>query len=261
MIKKIGKQTLILGNSLEIMPTIGSFGHLISDPPYEQRMHDIKASFNKMGKNKRGMRIDGRNELKDLDFEGIDEIREEFINLCVQIVSKWFIVFCTVEGTAYWAEAINDSEMKYKRACAWVKPDATPQLNGQNPAQGFECFIVAWNGKGHSYWNSGGKRGVYTHFVNPKDRDHRHPTEKPHRLMSEIIRDFVRPEDTILDPFMGSGTTLLSAQRMGVEATGIEKNQDYFDVAVERLKREETQVSMFQVQYIKPVQEKLILDK
>ena len=77
--------------------------------------------------------------------------------------------------------------------------------------------------------------------------------------MSEIIRDFVQPEETILDPFMGSGTTLISAHRMGLSATGIEKNPDYFDVAVERLKREETQSSLFQVHYIKPVQEKMKL--
>lgn len=252
MIKKIANQTLILANSLEIMPELDGFDHLISDPPYEQRMHDSKAKD-------RILRNDQGKELQKLDFKGIDEVRERFVYLSSQIVSKWFIVFCTVEGTAYWAEAINDSQMKYKRACAWVKPDSTPQLNGQCPAQGFECFVTAWCGQGHSKWNSGGKRGVYTHYVNASDRDGRHPTEKPHRLMSEIIRDFVQPEETILDPFMGSGTTLISAHRMGLSATGIEKNPDYFDVAVERLKREETQSSLFQVHYIKPVQEKMKL--
>jgi site-specific DNA-methyltransferase (adenine-specific) len=260
MIKKIANQTLILGNSLEIMPELDHFDHLISDPPYEQRMHDSKSSqVNSPNKDHRGLRTDGRRELQALDFNGIDNIRHEFIKLSSQIVLKWFIVFCTVQGTAYWAEAINESQMKYKRACAWVKPDCTPQLNGQCPAQGFECFVTAWCGQGHSKWNSGGKRGVYTHFVNPSDRDGRHPTEKPHRLMSEIIRDFVQPEDIILDPFMGSGTTLISAHRMGLSATGIEMNPDYFDVAVERLKREETQSSLFQVHYIKPKQEKMKL--
>lgn len=255
----IGKQTLILGDSLEVMPKLGMFDHLISDPPYEQRTHDSKSSqVNNPNKDHRGLRTDGRRELQALDFDGIDNIRHKFIELSSQIVSKWFIVFCTVEGTAYWAEAINETQMKYKRACAWVKPDSTPQLNGQCPAQGFECFIVAWSGKGHSYWNSGGKRGVYTHYVNPSDRDHRHPTEKPHKLMSEIIKDFVKPEETIIDPFMGSGTTLISAHRMGLSATGIEINPDYFDVAVERLKREEKQINLFQVNYMKPVQAKMI---
>ena len=253
MITKIGDQTLILGNSLEVMPTLGMFDHLISDPPYEQRLHDSKSK-------KRKLRSDQGNELLQLNFKGIDEIRDEFVFISSQIVSKWFIVFCTVEGTTLWADAINESQMKYKRACAWIKPDSTPQLNGQCPAQGFECFVTAWCGQGHSIWNSGGKRGVYTHLVNSNDRDGRHPTEKPHRLMSEIIKDFVKPEETIIDPFMGSGTTLLSAHRMGVSATGIEKNKDYYEVAVERLKREYTQSSLFQVQYIKPVQEKLTLD-
>jgi site-specific DNA-methyltransferase (adenine-specific) len=249
----IGKQTLILGDSLEVMPKLGMFDHLISDPPYEQRMH-----ISNQKNSQRNLRKDKGNNFKKIDFLAIDDIREEFIRLATKTVAKWFIVFCTVEGTAYWADGINKSQMKYKRACAWVKPDSTPQLNGQSPAQGFECFITAWNGESHSKWNSGGKRGVYTHLVNSKDRDGRHPTEKPHKLMSEIIKDFVKPEETIIDPFMGSGTTLISAQRMGLSATGIEINPDYFDVAVERLKREEKQINLFQVNYMKPVQAKMI---
>ena len=255
MIKKIGNQTLILGDSMEILPELDNFDHLISDPPYEQSFHNSK------NKSKAHLRKDGGADLKGLDFKGIDDIRETFIELSSKIVSKWFIVFCSIEGTAYWAKAIENSSMKMKKSCVWVKPDSAPQLNGRNPATGAECFVTAWAGKGHSTWNSGGKRGVYTHYVNPSDRDGRHPTEKPHRLLSEIIRDFVKPQETILDPFMGSGTTLISAQRMGLSATGIEINPNYFDVAVERLNREETQSSLFQVHYIKPVQEKLILDK
>ena len=62
----------------------------------------------------------------------------------------------------------------------------------------------------------------------------------------------------------GTGYLSILPVDQGIEhsaGASFAKNPDYFDVAVERLKREETQVSMFQVQYIKPVQEKLILDK
>ena len=78
--------------------------------------------------------------------------------------------------------------------------------------------------------------------------------------MSEIIKDFVKPEETIIDPFMGSGTTLISAHRMGLSATGIENNKEYYEVAVERLKREYSQASLFQIHTVKPKQEKLLLD-
>lgn len=135
--------------------------------------------------------------------------------------------------------------MKYKRACAWVKPDSTPQLNGQGPAQGYECFVCAWAGTGHAKWNAGGKRGVYTHCVNGPERDGRHPTEKPRRLMAELVADFTLPEQTILDPFMGSGTTGIAAVQAGRNFIGVEMNPDYFDIACERIERAQRQGDLF----------------
>ncbi|MGL5736613.1 MAG: DNA-methyltransferase, partial [Beijerinckiaceae bacterium] len=146
-----------------------------------------------------------------------------------------FLAFCTVEGTWEWAQAVNASPMKYKRACAWVKPDSTPQLNGQGPAQGYECFVTAWAGTGHAKWNAGGKRGVYTHLVNNPDRTGLHPTEKPVSLMAEILTDFTNEGQLIADPFMGSGTTGVAAVRMGRRFIGIEKDPRYFDLACKRI--------------------------
>lgn len=125
--------------------------------------------------------------------------------------------------------------MKYKRACVWVKPDSTPQLNGQGPAQGAENFVCAWAGTGHAKWNAGGKRGVYTHLVNNPDRTGLHPTEKPVSLMAELLADFTNAGQTILDPFMGSGTTGVAAVRFGRKFIGIEQNKEYFDLACKRL--------------------------
>lgn len=238
-IETIGKQKLILGNSLECLKNMDKFDHIITDPPYEKSVHDS------MNKRKSGPRKDGRAELKKLDFESVDSIRNKIVSAAEKLTEKWFIAFCTIEGTARWADAINESQLKYKRACVWVKPDATPQLNGQCPAQGSECFVCAWGGSGRSVWNSGGKRGIYNHLCNPRIRDGRHPTEKPVSLMQEIISDFVAKGDTILDPFMGSGTTLVAAQKMGFSAVGIEMNPDYFDVACQRVYESTRQGDLF----------------
>jgi site-specific DNA-methyltransferase (adenine-specific) len=179
-------------------------------------------------------RNDGVAELKGLDFAPIDDIREEFVALSSAICGGWFIAFCTVEGTWMWAQAINASPIKYKRSCVWVKPDSTPQLNGQGPAQGAECFVTAWSGKGFANWNSGGKRGVYTHCVNV-GRHGGHPTEKPVPLMREILSDFTQRGQIVLDPFMGSGTTGIACIKTGRKFIGIEKDPAYFDVALERI--------------------------
>ena len=210
----IGGQTLYLGDCLEVMPAMGKVGHIISDPPHEASLHAAKAHLSTL-------RGDGGPELKEIDFTAVDEIRDDIVRSAGEICSGWFLAFCTVEGVWKWAESINASTMKYKRACIWVKPDCTPQLNGQGPAQGAECFVAAWAGKGHARWNAGGKRGVYRHMVNPPDRNGSHPTEKPWRLFVELLADFTNQWETVLDPFMGSGTTLVACQRLGRAGIGL----------------------------------------
>lgn len=215
---------------MQVMATLEPVDHTISDPPYEAIMHQAKAAAAA-----RKLRTDGGAEIKPLDFAGIDELREPFTALSAAKTKGWFIAFCAPEGVGRWADAINPSSMKYKRACVWIKPDSAPQMNGQGPAMGAENFVCAWAGAGFATWNAGGKRGVYTWPVNPPDRDGRHPTEKPWRLMAEILADFTNPGETVLDPFMGSGTTLVAATKMGRKAIGIEKDPAYFEIACERV--------------------------
>ena len=237
-VETIGKATLYLGDCLEVRSGIAPVDHIIADPPYEAALHNARAHLSKLRK-------DGGPELQEINFDAIDEIRDAYVAASEKLCNGWFLAFCTMEGVRPWADAINASPMKYKRSCVWVKPDSTPQLNGQGPAQGAEAFVVAWNGQGHAKWNAGGKRGVYTHLVNNPERTGKHPTEKPRRLMSEIIADFTMPEQAILDPFMGSGTTGVAAVMSGRNFIGIERNPEYFELACKRLHDAQRQGDMF----------------
>ena len=234
----IGDARLILGDCLEIMPTLGDVDHIICDPPYEASLHAAKA-------HKSNLRKDGGPELKEIDFDCIDPIRDSVVAISAQICGGWFIAFCTIEGTRPWADCINASPMKYKRSCVWIKPDSTPQLNGQGPAQGAEIFVTAWAGAGHARWNAGGKRGVYTHCVNNAERTGLHPTEKPRKLMSEILADFTTPGQIIADPFMGSGTTGVAAIMLGRKFIGIERDPKYFNIACRRIEDSQRQGQLF----------------
>lgn len=235
----IGDCTLYNGDCLEVMDGLDEVDHVISDPPYEAIMHASKSGMKGL------VRPDGSHHWKPLDFAPIDDIREAFVAAVSPICNGWFIVFATAEGVGRWADTINASQMKYKRACIWIKPDSTPQMNGQGPAQGAEAFVVAWNGKGHAKWNAGGKRGVYTHLTNQRDRDGRHPTEKPIPLMRELLADFTNHGQLILDPFMGSGTTGVACAKMGRRFIGIELDEKYFDVSCERISKAYEQGDMF----------------
>ena len=69
----------------------------------------------------------------------------------------------------------------------------------------------------------------------PQVDESKHPTEKPVSLMASYILNSTQPGQTVLDPFMGSGTTGVAAVRSGRKFIGIEKDRKFFDMAVERL--------------------------
>jgi DNA modification methylase len=65
-----------------------------------------------------------------------------------------------------------------------------------------------------------------------------HPTQKPVALMGWLLGKHSRPGELILDPFMGSGTTLVAAKNLGRRAIGIEIEEEYCAIAVQRLAQE-----------------------
>jgi len=64
-----------------------------------------------------------------------------------------------------------------------------------------------------------------------------HPCPKPYQLMKWLVARASLPKDCVLDPFMGSGTTLLAAKHMGHTAIGIEIEERYCEIAAERLRQ------------------------
>lgn len=82
-----------------------------------------------------------------------------------------------------------------------------------------------------------------------------HPCPRPVEQVAYIISIATLQGDTILDPFCGSGTTLVAAQQLGRRAVGIEISEDYCNIAVERLR----QRSLWQITPVRPEQEEMKL--
>jgi hypothetical protein len=88
-------------------------------------------------------------------------------------------------------------------------------------------------------WMKGGE-GVYCFrdiSLQGESKAKYHPTQKPVPLMRWCI-EMVGSPQTILDPFMGSGTTLVAAKQLGRKAIGIELSEEYCRLAVQRLQQE-----------------------
>jgi DNA modification methylase len=85
-----------------------------------------------------------------------------------------------------------------------------------------------------------------------------HPTQKPVELMEWCIGELPRDKLPILDPFMGSGTTLVACAKLGRRGIGIEIDPGYFDIACRRVEEAYRQPDMFIERPATPVQEPLL---
>ena len=75
-------------------------------------------------------------------------------------------------------------------------------------------------------------------FPTVKPYPGKHPCEKPLSMLDHMVTASSRPDAVVLDPFMGSGSTLVSAKALGRKAIGIEKDERYCRQAVQRLEQE-----------------------
>lgn len=78
---------------------------------------------------------------------------------------------------------------------------------------------------------------TYSVSLRKRDKINTHPTFRPLRTMKWLVSHYTQEGETILDPFSGSGTTLLAAKETGRKAVGIELEENYCQIAVERLRQ------------------------
>lgn len=228
--------TLYCGDCLDVLPQLEPVDHVITDPPYSEHMHAkqwIGAALTQDG----AKRVSTAH--KSLGFDALDPyLRWTIAKLSAALSQRWSLFFCDVESVAAWRTDVMAAGLDYVRACMWDKVDGAPQFTGDRPAAGAEAIICA-HPKGAKRWNAGGKRGVYRHEVNGQRGAKPHPSTKPLALMAELLADFTDEGETILDPFAGSGTTLVAAKLNGRKAIGIEISEQYCAVAAKRLRETE----------------------
>jgi DNA modification methylase len=121
---------------------------------------------------------------------------------------------------------------------SWYKPDAPPTM---------AHFELAWTNQDRN------ARQISHSIAATNGERYAHPTQKPLAVMLWCLGQFPKAQ-TVLDPFMGSGTTLVAAKQLGRRAIGIEICEDYCRIAVERLRQD---VLPFAEPAAQPIQEAL----
>ena len=176
------------------------------------------------------------NGLRKLDKENADVLTFDLTNFLEQLYDKaksTIIIFCGKEQVSLIHSYFNDKQKKGKgtvRQLIWEKSNPSP-MNGQHIyLSGVENAI--WFKKRGGTFNAHCKNTVFKY---PIGRSKLHPTEKNHLLLQELILDNSNENDLILDPCMGSGSTGVVALQNNRNFLGIELNQNYFEIAKNRL--------------------------
>ena len=207
------------GDCREVITTLGPVDHVMTDPPYGEETHE-------------GART-GSGQSVLVDFASTEAAKIAAMLAPIRL-KRWAIL------TIDWQHVLPLKQSppagwRFVRHGAWVKPNGAPQFTGDRPAQGWEAVAILHAGvSGKMRWNGGGYPAVWIHN---KVQGY-HPTGKPESLLLEWVAQFSDAGDLILDPFMGSGTTLAAAKRLGRRAIGIELEERYCEIAARRLRQE-----------------------
>lgn len=144
-----------------------------------------------------------------------------------------FIIFIDWRQYPALTDALQWSGWQWRGCAVWDKVNARPQKGRLRQ----QCEFLVWgsNGKLSPKREVPIMPGLFRYTSPPTTRRF-HQTQKPLPLMRDLVR-FCKPGGTILDPFMGSGTTLLASHLEGFKSVGIEKSKEIYEIAVKRLEK------------------------
>jgi DNA modification methylase len=212
---------------------------VITDPPYAPRAMKNARSATML------QRRDGK--VYDFGYAALTpEVRIEAALQFARLARRWVIVWCDIESPPEWRSELEGYGLRYIRTGIWVRVNSAPQFSGDRPANGVEACVIA-HPEGRMRWNGGGAGAVWTGpIVNSQAHmDRGHSSPKPEWLMGALVSDFTDPGELVLDPFAGSGTTGVSAIRLGRRFLGWERDPKYHAAAVRRLQGTKEQTDMF----------------
>lgn len=217
----IGDCTLYLGDCLEVMPTLGKVDAVVTDPPY-----GLGEKWNGGGGGKKSSWRFNPAEAKKWDMKTCPYVQELF-SLADEVVVWGANYYSTPPARCWllWDKNQPDTWTTANAEMAWTNLD--------KPVRRFNMATCEFHGS----------------------EKKEHPTQKPLPLMVWTIKWL--KSMTIVDPFMGSGTTGVACVKLGRKFIGIELDEKYFDIACKRIEEAYKQGDFF-IQQPKIIQEKLI---
>ena len=218
------KFNLMKGDCLERMKDIpdGSVDMVLTDPPYNIARDN---NFTTMGR--AGIDFGEWDKGADL-FSYIDEVK--------RVLNKdgSFVVFNAWKNLGDIARYAESLGFVTKDMIRLEKSNPMPRNRDRRYITDYECAIWFTMPKAKWTFNRQDPKYQRPKFVKSIDKG-LHPTQKSLSLMEDLLLIHSNPNDTILDPFMGSGTTGVACVKLNRDFIGIELDDKYFDIAKKRI--------------------------
>lgn len=207
---EIGDATLYLADCMDVMPHLEGVDAVVTDPPFGM---DFKSNHRKI-------------EHKRI----ANDEKEDLLVWTVGLkASHSKYIFCRWDNLY--------SMPKPKSLITWVKNNHS--MGDLKHEHGRKTEVCLFYPEENHYFPNFRPNDVVNHA---RTGNELHPTEKPVSLMKEIIS---WTDGTVVDPFIGSGTTGVAALALGRKFIGIELDEEYFEIACERIRNEYNQMKLF----------------
>lgn len=213
---KIGDCDLYLGDCLEVMPLLGKVDACITDPPYGIGADKGFEGFGGFGTPIARKQYKGNWDDSRPPKEVFDTILEW---------TKCAVIF----GGNYFTDLLPVGRHWF----VWDKKNTMPTFS--------DCELA---------WSNIDRKSVklltyeYNGLIGKREK-REHPTQKPVEVMSWCIQKLPKGMDVIIDPFLGSGTTMVACAKLGRKGIGIELDPEYFEIAVKRVQEAYDQPDLF----------------
>lgn len=219
--ERIGDCRLILGDCLEVMPLLGEVDALVTDPPY-----GVNGGSGTLGKKSEKTKYSGA---FDDTLEYLQTVSVKAVLMALKMTKRGAITPGNQHAFEY--PKPDDMGIMYQPASTglsrWGRCTSQPILfYGRDPRLGLTIQP---------------KHIVATKASEKND----HPCPKPLYVMEWIVNRASLEAETVLDPFMGSGTTLVACAKLGRKGIGIEIDPDYFDISCKRVEEAYRQPDLF----------------
>ena len=236
--------TIYNGDCLEVMNGMEQVDCVITSPPYNMRTRIRNGEYTQREKSEHFSK-------KYTEFDDGLPIKE-YCNFHKSIINKMLLispmVFLNIQivtgSKEVWFALIGEFNKHIKDIIIWDKGTGQPAMHNSVINRGYEMILIleAPVSAGRAFKSSYFKRGtmpdVWRLGRGGNGKAKGHGAVFPKKLVYKILENWTRPGATILDPFLGSGTTARACKDLGRKCIGIEISKEYVDIAIKRLGQE-----------------------